>query len=76
MRLCLRAILFEKVTTFEVSGIDFYEAAKQMGLEGMIAKKIGSPYLPGIRSNEWLKIKINKRHEVVIGGYTVNESSS
>ena len=68
--------IIRKSDHFEVSGIDFYEAAKQMGLEGIIAKKIDSPYLSAIRSNEWLKIKTNKRQEVVIGGYTVNENSS
>jgi len=68
--------IIRKSETFEVSGIDFYEAAKQMGLEGTIAKKIDSPYLPGIRSNDWFKIKTNKGQEVVIGGYTVNENSS
>ena len=62
--------------TFEVSGIEFYEAAKQMGLEGMMAKKAYSPYVPGIRSEDWLKIKTNRRQEVVIGGYTNNENSS
>ena len=62
--------------TFEASGIEFYEAAKQIGLEGMIAKKADSLYLPGIRNGDWLKIKTNKRQEVVIGGYTVNENSS
>ena len=62
--------------TFEASGIEFYEAAKQIGLEGMIAKKADSLYMPGIRNGDWLKIKTNKRQEVVIGGYTVNENSS
>jgi bifunctional non-homologous end joining protein LigD len=54
---------------------EFLNAAKKMGLEGLIAKKNDSLYLPGIRSKEWLKIKIQKRHEVVIGGYTINENS-
>ncbi len=61
---------------FEVSGIEFFEAAKKMGLEGIIAKKSGSTYSPGIRSGEWLKIKANKRQEMVIGGYTKNNDSS
>ena len=65
-----------KSDTFEVSGIEFYEAAKQIGLEGIIAKKADSTYLPAIRSDEWFKIKTNKRQEVVIGGYTVNDNSS
>ncbi|MEO6549487.1 MAG: DNA ligase D [Ferruginibacter sp.] len=61
--------------TFKVSGIEFYATAEKMGLEGIIAKKSGSPYLPGDRSSNWLKIKTQSRQEVVIGGFTKNEGS-
>ena len=61
---------------FEVSGIEFFETAKKMGLEGIMAKKSDSTYSPGNRSREWLKIKASKRQEMVIGGYTKNEGSS
>ena len=57
-------------------GNAFFEAAKKMGLEGIIAKKSDSEYYPGIRTRDWLKIKINKRQEVIIAGYTLNEGSS
>ncbi len=53
---------------FEVNGIEFFETAKTMGLEGIIAKKSDSTYSPGNRSKEWLKVKANKRQEMVIGG--------
>lgn len=61
---------------FSASGTEFFEAAKQMGLEGIIAKKADSVYIPGERSKEWLKIKTGKRQEVVIGGFTKNDGSS
>ncbi|MCD9015242.1 DNA ligase D [Parachryseolinea silvisoli] len=61
---------------FEVSGTEFYNAAKEMGLEGMIAKKADSPYVSGERTYHWLKIKADERQEMVIGGYTRNEGSS
>ena len=61
---------------FDVKGSDFFRAAKQMGLEGIIAKKKDSTYSPDLRSKEWLKIKVHKRQEVVIGGFTKNEGSS
>src|SRR5664280_1548811 len=61
---------------FEVSGIEFFETAKKMGLEGIMAKKSDSVYSAGNRSKEWLKIKANKRQEMVIGGYTKNDDSS
>ena len=41
-----------------------------------MAKKKDSVYTPGIRTKEWLKIKIAHRQEVVIGGYTINEGTS
>ncbi|HMG09715.1 MAG TPA: DNA ligase D [Mucilaginibacter sp.] len=57
---------------FNASGIDFFNAAERMGLEGIIAKKAGSTYSPDLRSKEWLKIKVNKRQEVIIAGFTKN----
>ena len=61
---------------FETSGIEFFEAADKMGLEGIMAKKSDSPYTIGSRTKDWLKIKTSLRHEVVIGGYTKNEGSA
>ncbi|HEV7780731.1 MAG TPA: DNA ligase D [Chitinophagaceae bacterium] len=62
--------------SFETSASEFLEAASKMGMEGIMAKKADSIYFPGERTKEWLKIKANKRHEVVIGGFTQNEGSS
>ena len=50
-------------------GMALYEAARQRGLEGIVAKRRESSYLTK-RSREWLKIKITQRQECVIGGYT------
>ncbi|GGI29151.1 DNA ligase D [Pedobacter mendelii] len=61
---------------FKASGIDFFEAADRMGLEGIIAKKSDGLYSPDRRSKEWLKIKVHKRQEVVIAGFTKNEDTS
>src|SRR5450631_68032 len=61
---------------FERSGTVIFETVKKNGLEGIIAKKMDSPYHENIRSREWLKIKTNNRQEVVIGGYTLNEGST
>lgn len=61
---------------FETPGTAFFEQAKKIGLEGIIAKKANSVYNAGNRSREWLKIKANKRQEMVIGGYTVNDDTS
>ena len=45
-------------------------AAKELSLEGIIAKRKDSIYQPGKRSRAWLKYKINKFQPFVIGGYT------
>ena len=50
-------------------GMGLFKAAKERGLEGIIAKKRNSCYIEK-RSSEWLKIKITQTTEAVIGGYT------
>jgi bifunctional non-homologous end joining protein LigD len=45
------------------------EIARQRHLEGLIAKRPQSPYRPGQRSPDWIKIKIIGRQEFVIGGW-------
>ena len=45
------------------------EAARVNGLEGIVAKRVGSHYEPGRRSPAWRKIKIVQRQEFVVGGW-------
>ena len=45
------------------------ELSRAQGLEGVIAKRLSSPYRPGKRSREWLKVKNFRGQEVVIGGW-------
>ncbi len=56
-------------------GRDFFDAARERQLEGIVAKLRDSPYLPGVRSHAWLKIKIVQQQEVVIGGFTAPRGS-
>src|SRR5947199_4723800 len=49
-------------------GEAFFEAANKQHLEGIMAKRAASPYRPGVRGDDWLKIKTHLRQEVVIGG--------
>jgi len=53
----------------------FAEAVKN-NYEGIVAKKANSRYTSDLRSREWLKIKVQHRQEVVIGGYTKNPDSA
>ncbi|MBC7827646.1 MAG: DNA ligase D [Chitinophagaceae bacterium] len=68
--------IIQRSETFNIPGKELFELTDKLGLEGIIAKKENSIYLPGARSREWLKIKTEKRQEVVIGGYTRNENTS
>ena len=51
------------------NGKALFAAAAERQLEGIVAKRRGSEYLQK-RSREWLKIKIVRQQECVIGGYT------
>lgn len=55
---------------FETDPADLIQAAKEMALEGIIAKRKDSSYESGKRSGAWLKYRINRGQEFVIGGYT------
>ena len=55
-------------------GVALFNAAKEKGLEGIIAKKRNSCYEER-RSHEWLKIKITQTVDSVIGGYTDPEGA-
>jgi bifunctional non-homologous end joining protein LigD len=56
-------------------GVALSQAIRQAELEGIVAKKLGSPYRPGRRSREWLKIKVVHEADVVIGGWSRGEGS-
>ena len=48
----------------------FLEGVKQVGGEGVVAKRLDSRYEPGRRSGSWSKMRINIGQEFVIGGFT------
>ncbi len=60
-------------------GAELLAATAAQGLEGVMAKRLGSRYRPGKRSPDWRKVKNRTRVEVVIGGFTAgtgNRSST
>jgi bifunctional non-homologous end joining protein LigD len=57
---------------FENAGEDLVEAARQSGLEGLVAKSTTSVY-ESRRSRNWLKLKLTSEQEFVIAGYTPGE---
>ena len=55
----------------EASLKDLIHSVKTQGLEGLVAKRRDSRYEPGLRSGAWMKMRINRGQELVIGGYTL-----
>jgi bifunctional non-homologous end joining protein LigD len=52
------------------NGRELFAQACKLGLEGIIAKRADRPYRPG-RGTDWVKVKCQKRQELVIVGYTL-----
>ena len=57
------------VTHIHEHGTEFQAAVVAQGLEGSIAKHRRSPYEPGTRSRDWLKVKARREQELVVIGY-------
>jgi len=55
--------------TLVATASEIVAAVKKQGLEGVIAKRRDSHYEPGRRSGAWVKMRINKGQELVIGGF-------
>jgi bifunctional non-homologous end joining protein LigD len=58
------------------NGAELLEAARANEVEGIVAKRVDSPYEPGVRSSSWRKVKIVLRQEFVIGGWTVEKGAN
>src|SRR4051795_3059599 len=54
-------------------GSALLDAARAQALEGVMAKRLESPYCPGKRTKDWLKIKAKMSQELVIGGWLPGE---
>ncbi len=50
-------------------GRALYERASEQGLEGVVAKRLASPYAPGRRNGSWIKIKRRRRVQAVVIGF-------
>jgi bifunctional non-homologous end joining protein LigD len=55
-------------------GAAFYALAAESGVEGIVSKRLGSPYV-GRRTTSWLKVKRVEDREFVIGGFTAPQGS-
>ncbi len=55
--------------SYRGEGRDILAVARQHGLEGIMCKRLDSPYLPGRRSGDWRKVKVVNSREFIIGGF-------
>ncbi len=55
---------------FVAEGEVTFDAAERLELEGVVAKRVDSTYRPGKRSPAWRKVKLVKRDEFVVAGWT------
>jgi bifunctional non-homologous end joining protein LigD len=56
-------------------GTALLAAAAERGLEGVVAKRLDSPYEPGKRTRAWRKVKVRRRQEMVVGGWLPGEGN-
>ncbi len=59
--------------SFPGAGDDTLAAARSRGMEGVVAKRVSSTYVPGARSRDWVKVKLVARDEFVVGGWLPGE---
>jgi bifunctional non-homologous end joining protein LigD len=57
------------------SGKELFELAKETSLEGIVAKRVDSPYVSG-RSAHWMKLKVTTTLDAVVGGWTESRISA
>jgi bifunctional non-homologous end joining protein LigD len=56
-------------------GKELFELAKESGLEGIVAKRVDSPYVSE-RSTNWVKLKVTQTLDAVVGGWTAPRTAA
>jgi bifunctional non-homologous end joining protein LigD len=65
-----RGAVLRRSRRLSPDGEEAFAAAERNGWEGIVSKNDASPYEPGCRSRQWLKVKVRRESEFVIGGFT------
>jgi bifunctional non-homologous end joining protein LigD len=63
------------VPVLDASPDELVAACRRLGLEGFMAKRLDAPYVAGGRSSTWRKIKIGRRRDFVVGGWSPGQAS-
>jgi bifunctional non-homologous end joining protein LigD len=56
-------------------GPSLLAVCEERGLEGVVAKRVDSPYIPGRRTRSWIKVKVRRHDEMVVGGWAPGEGN-
>jgi DNA ligase D-like protein (predicted ligase) len=67
--LALAGPAWRTVGSFAGAGTALLAATREQGLEGVVAKRLQSRYLPGRRTRNWLKVKHYQRETFLVGGF-------
>ena len=68
-RAVLEALGLDVAAPFYGDGSELLESTRTQGLEGLVAKQRDSRYLPGKRSDCWVKVKNVRRQSALVGGW-------
>ncbi len=71
--LALAGASWQSPPYFHGGGAELLAASRERDLEGVVAKRLDSVYLPGRRSEAWVKVKNLRTQEVVIAGWKPGE---
>ena len=66
---------FRYIGQLKASLRDLIHSVKAQGLEGLVAKRRNRRYKSGLRSGAWMKMRVNRGQEFVIGGYTLGTNT-
>jgi bifunctional non-homologous end joining protein LigD len=69
--LSLRGATWQTAPVLDAPVVELLAAAKSLGLEGYMAKRLDAPYVPGARTSSWWKVKAGRRERsFVVGGWS------
>lgn len=62
-----------RVVNYSPDGVEMWESVCKLGLEGLVAKRLNSPYMEGVRSDSWIKFKAMRSLTAIGVGYELGQ---
>ena len=73
--LAIKGSAWQTAPVLDATPEELMEACRRLGLEGFMAKRRDAAYQPGRRSPAWCKVKVGRRREFVVGGWSTGSGS-